>query len=1082
MELRVLGSLEASCGGTVVPISSAYKVRLVLAALLSRADRVVLLEWLIGAVWGDQPPPSARQNMQHYIHRLRIALGKDLISSRPGGYTVRAEEALDATRFRRLAAKASAAFKEGDAARAAEKFRAALDLWRGPAYAEFTDCPPISDEAVRLEELRITAYEGWAEAQLALGRYGGLVEELTDLAREHPYRESLHGHLMRALYGSGRQADALQVFRTTRGRLAEQLGVEPGPQLQRLHERMLRGDGQLSPDSTQVVPDNAIGTGGGVAAVPVPHELPADVPGFTGRVDALKALDELVPSDVDNPSGAVVVAAITGTAGVGKTALALHWGHGVVDQFPDGQLYLNLRGYAPGRPLRPVEALTALLGALGIPPRQVPVEVGAAAARFRSHVAGRRMLIVLDNARSSAQVRPLLPASSGCLVLITSRDRLTGLVAHDGARRLTLDVLEADDSVALLTHLLGGERVRAEPAAAIALARTCAHLPLALRIAGVNLADQPHWSVARYVAEFSAADSMAALAVDDDLAIRGAFDLSYRTLPKPAQLVFRRLGLVPCPDFTAPAAAALAGSTEPEARRTLDTLAAAHLVVQHAAGRYTMHDLLRQYATDLSAQDTTAERDAATRRLYDWLVAMSDAASALLFPEVLRLPAPPAPSAAVPAFTDSDAAMEWLEAERHNVGAAILHAARHGPREVAWRCADAMRKYHAVRAHLTDWTSSVRAALAAARAHGDRTAQAAAYHGLAHLRFALGHYPRSIVYLHRARALAVEAGWAEAEITALKNLGIVLARLGRTTEAIESLRRAMQLHDGTESPLQQANAALNLAATYQECGRLREAAELAAGALDLCQDGSAPFGEALARASVGEVYTLLGGLDDAARMLESALVTFRALGTRHREAHCHAWLGRLHRAAGRLAGADTSARAAASVADEIGDPDVQAIARNVLGLIHEARGDHAGAIELYRAALTIAEKVDIRHTMGEALVGLAVAYQGCGEYQTAIDYAERALMIARPANYALIEGCALTALGRAYHHVAEPVRALEYARQALANHQLTGYQVGEADAHLLLATILRGNGHDTAAGDHRDTARSRYERTASDER
>jgi DNA-binding SARP family transcriptional activator len=1083
VEFRVLGSLDVSRDGTVVAISSAPKVRMVLAALLSRADQVVSLDWLIDVVWGDQAPASARQNMQHYIHRLRAALGKELIVSRPGGYVVTAEDALDATRFRRLAAQAIAALKDGRVPRAADQFRAALDLWRGPAYAEFTDSPPIADEAARLEELRITALEGWAEARLRLGRHSGLVEELTDLVREHPYRESLQGYLMRALYAAGRQADALQVFRTTRKVLAEELGVEPGPQLQRLHEQMLRGDGEPSPDGTQDPPDNSAGARGDVVRAPVPHELPSDVPGFTGRADELKFLDEMVPSTVEHTAGTVVVSAITGTAGVGKTALALHWGHRVADLFPDGQLYLNLRGYSPGRPLRPIEALTALLGALGITPRQVPVEVGAAAARYRSHLAGRRMLIVLDNARSSAQVRPLLPASAGCLVLVTSRDRLTGLMAYDGARRLTLDVLAPDESLDLFTHLLGRERVRAEPEAVTALAMRCAHLPLALRIAAASLADQPHWTVDRYVAEFSAGDPVAALALDDDLAVRSAFDLSYRTLPQPAQLVFRRLGLVPCPDYTVPAAAALADSTEPDARHALDALAAAHLVDQHAAGRYTMHDLLRQYAADLAAtEETVAERDAAIRRFYDWLVAMSAAASTLLFPDALRLPPPTRVTTGVPTLT-AGTAMEWLEAERHNLGAAILHAARHGPRDAAWRCADATRKYHALRVHLADWLSSARAGLAAARSDGDITAQAAAYHGLAHVRFALGHYPRSIVYLHRARALAADVGWAEAETIALKNLGIVLARLGRTREAIEHLRRALHGQeaglpgqDAGASPSVCANTIANLAAVYEECGRLHEASDLAARAWDLYRVAAAPFGEAFARSVVGEVSTLVGRLDEGAELLESALATFRALGSRHREAHCCAWLGRLHRYAGHLDAADTYARAAVSVADEIGDPDVQAIARHALGLVHDARGDHAGAIDLHRAALTIAEKVDIRHTMAEALVGLAVAHHRRGEQRSAIDYAERALTLARAASYALIEGCALTALGRAYARAGDLGRALDYAVRALANHQRTGYQVGEADTHALLATIRQELDDHLAAGHHRDTAQTLYHR------
>lgn len=581
MEFRVLGPIEASSNGTVVQIGAAQKLRLVLAALLSRADRVVAPDWLISVVWVDQPPASARRNLQLYIHQLRTAMGSDRIASQPGGYVIRAEDGLDAARFRRLAAQGSAALASGDAAHAGQWLREALNLWHGPAYAEFTDCPAIADEATRLEQLRLTVYEGWAEAELRLGHHSGLVDALSDLVRTNPYRENLRSYLMRALYGAGRQADALQLFRDTRAILAEQLGIEPGPQLQRLHEQMLRGDSQLAPRSIDPAPEAPAAIHGGAGVVPVPHELPADVSGFTGRENSLKALDEMLPEDAENTTGRVVVSAITGTAGVGKTALALHWSHRVADRFHDGQLYVDLRGYAPGRPLRPIEALTALLRRLGIRPGQVRVGLAEAAARYRSHLAGRRMLIVLDNARSSEQIRPLLPASPGCMVLITSRDRLTGLAAKEGVRRITLDVLNPDESVDLLGQLLGRERAAAEPAAAAALAQTCAHLPLALRIAAACLADQPHRAIASYVAELTERDPVSALAIDgDDRAVHSAFDLSYLTLPQPAQQMFRRLGLVPCPDFTAPAAAALAGIPESGAQHALEVLAAAHLLVQ----------------------------------------------------------------------------------------------------------------------------------------------------------------------------------------------------------------------------------------------------------------------------------------------------------------------------------------------------------------------------------------------------------------------------------------------------------------------------------------------------------------------
>jgi DNA-binding SARP family transcriptional activator len=486
-----LGTLRVSRHGALVPTVSAYKARLVLAALLARADQAVSLDWLIDAVWGDRPPPSARRNLQHYVHGLRVALGHSRIESHPGGYLIRAGEALDAALFRKLVSYGGAALRAGDAAGAAERLCTALDLWHGPAYAGFTDSPAIAQEAAQLEELRLTAYERWAEAELALGHHGPPVDVLPELVRAHPYRESLCGHLMRALYGAGRQADALRQFRHIRQVLAEQLGIEPGPQLRSLHERILRGDLRLGPDRVEAA------TAGPVA---VPRELPADVSGFAGREEALKALARLVEDRVEP----VAVCAVVGAARVGKSALAVHWAHRVADRFPDGQLYLNLRGHTADPPLTPIEALTALLGALGMGPERVPVEPATAAARYRSLLAGRQMLILLDGAWSAAQVRPLLPASPGSLVVITSRDRLTGLVALDGARRIDLHALTPDESRDLLAGLIGRARVHAEPAAVAELARICAHLPQALRIAAAGLADEPHRTIASYAADLTA--------------------------------------------------------------------------------------------------------------------------------------------------------------------------------------------------------------------------------------------------------------------------------------------------------------------------------------------------------------------------------------------------------------------------------------------------------------------------------------------------------------------------------------------------------------------------------------------------
>ncbi|HEU5470176.1 MAG TPA: BTAD domain-containing putative transcriptional regulator [Actinophytocola sp.] len=1064
MEILVLGPLLVTCAGMPVYLRTGRKPRLVLAVLVSRAGQTVSSDALVAAVWGDWPAKSARRNLQQYIQQLRAAVGADRLVRRGDGYSVVADDGVDTVCFRRLCAAGDAALTGGDAELASQTLRAGLDLWRGPAFAEFLDCPAVAHEATNLEQLRLDAYERWAQAELALSRHSSIVTELAELMREHPYRESLCARLMLALYHSGRQAEALDAFHQTRVVLYDQLGIEAGPELRRLHEAMLRGDDD---------PGSTARPGPGPARSRIPQELPPEVHGFTGRIRVLRELDAMLPTGSTVRAGPVVIAAIVGTAGVGKTALAVHWAHRVADRFPDGQLYLDLRGHAPGRPLGPGEALTTLLEALGIPPQQVPIDVAAAAARFRSLLAGRRTLIVLDNAGSAAQVRPLLPAGPGSLVLITSRDRLTGLVAHDGARQVPLDVLNPAESAELLGHLLGAERVVAEPAATTELARRCSHLPLALRIAGAVLADQPHRTVAGFAADLSARDPLATLAIDADITVRSAFDLSYRTMPEPAQRMFRCFGLVPLADFTVSAAAMLAGSTDPEARLALDKLATAHLVVQSGADRYTMHDLLRQYAANnAAAEDSPARRAAAVHRLYDWLVTMSTAATSLLYPEALRLPPPPGAPVTVSGLTSTGSALAWLDAERHNLVAAIHHAARHGPLRAAWQCADALRLYHTRRRNLTDWLSTSRAAVAAARAGGDPHAQASAYLGLAQAHFCLGHYRRSTTYLRRTLKLTAEIGWTSAEAAVSSNLGIALHLQGHTTESIEHLRHAVHIHQRIDWPMGRARAMHILADAYRDVGRLDEGCALALRARALYQDGRTRRGEALATATLGQLYALTGQLDDAAHLLDSALTIFHEFGNRYREVHCHTWLARIHRDTGRLDEANESAQSALEMADQIGEPRLQAIARHTLGLVHETCADYTRAIRLHQAALTIAEQAGLCHAAGESLLGLATAHHANGDHQAAIDHATQSLALARRAGYAVIEGRTLTALGRLHYDLGDTPRALDQAQGALTNHRQTGHRLGEADTHTLLEKILHHLGDHSAADRHGRTARS----------
>nr|WP_225954980.1 transcriptional regulator [Kibdelosporangium phytohabitans] len=468
--------------------------RVLLAVLLARANRAVSAEVLREALWDGRAPRSAGKVLQVYVHRLRRALGEaDRIAYQEAGYSlvVRPGE-LDATRFAELRALALQEHATGALSAARDLQREALGLWRGTPFGDLGDVPVLRAEIDRLQEQRLAAYEECMATELALGNHSKTVGELAELVDEYPLRERLRAQLMLALHRTGRRADALRVFDTGRRLLADDLGIDPSRELRDMHTSILRDLPVL--DLPRVVEP----------PVTVPRQLPADISRFTGRGEALRRLDEVLPGQ-DNPG----ISTISGAPGAGKTALALRWAHRSLDRFPDGQLYINLRGCGSERPLRPVEALAQFLRALGVAPLETPLDVDEAAALFRSLVARRTMLILLDNAASVDQVRPLLPGGPGCVVVVTSRDRLTGLVAEHGARRLLLDGLPEHDAVTLVARVLGPERVGAEPEAVARLCRLCEFRPLALRIAATHLLDQPELAIAAYAGELESGDRIA---------------------------------------------------------------------------------------------------------------------------------------------------------------------------------------------------------------------------------------------------------------------------------------------------------------------------------------------------------------------------------------------------------------------------------------------------------------------------------------------------------------------------------------------------------------------------------------------
>jgi DNA-binding SARP family transcriptional activator len=646
MEFGLLGPLTVRRGGAEVPVP-AGKQRVVLAALLLNANRSVPLDELAEALWGPRPPASARATMQNYVMRLRKSLGDSRIATQPGGYLISADpEDLDVSRFETLLGSARAAARDRLWEQAADQARTALTLWRGEPLAGVDSELLALRERPRLAELRLQALETRIDADLNLGQAGEVVGELRHLAGAHPLREHFHGLLMLALYRDGRQGEALAAYQDARRVLIDELGTEPGTELRELHQRILTADPAL--DAPEIIrPATASRT------TAVPRELPCGIRDFTGRETELAALSGLLDQQAsEDAPPTMVISAIGGTAGVGKTALALHWAHQMTDRFPDGQLYVNLRGYDPGQPMPATDALAGFLRAFGVPGPDIPAEEDERAARYRSLLAGKRVLVVLDNAGDAGQVRPLLPGTPGCAVMVTSRDALAGLIARDGAARLDLDLLPLADAVSLLRALIGS-RVDADPQAATALATRCCRLPLALRVAAELAAARPQIPLADLSGEL--ADQQQRLDVldvggDPRTAVRAVFSWSYRHLDPEAARAFRLAGLHPGADFDPCAVAALTATTAAQSRRLLEVLARGHLVQPTGAGRYGMHDLLRAYAAEQAcAIDTGQQRQAALTGLLDYYSHAAAGAMDALHPaERQRRPQPPAPARPVP--------------------------------------------------------------------------------------------------------------------------------------------------------------------------------------------------------------------------------------------------------------------------------------------------------------------------------------------------------------------------------------------------------------------------------------------------
>jgi DNA-binding SARP family transcriptional activator len=1001
-EFRLLGPLLVRCGDVAMRLPAA-KQRTVLAALLLRAGRAVSLDELAEALWGPAPPPSARVTVQNYVKRVRKGLGPaagSRIITQPRGYLIQVDPGeLDLSRFESHLSAARAAARGGAWAQAATDAGVGLGLWRGEPLADIESDMLTAREAPRLAELRLQALETRIDADLHLGRHAEVIAELRQLTAAHPLREHLRALLMLALYRDSRQSEALAVYSDARALLIEELGAEPGHELRELHQRILVGDSALAvrerprDAAASGVPAEFPGPAGpGAGTRVVPRELPAGAPHFTGRDSEVTTLTSALEQPGARAPRTVV---ISGTAGVGKTTLAVHCAHQSAGRFPDGQLYLNLRGYDPGQPVTAADGLACFLRSLGIAGQDIPAEEAERAARYRSLLAGRRMLVVLDNAATVEQVRPLLPGTASCAVLVTSRDSLAGLVARDGAARLDVDLLPLPDAVRLLRALIGA-RVDADPQGAATLATRCCRLPLALGVAAELAAGRPAVPLTQLAGELD--DQQRRLELldaggDPRTAVRSVFSWSCRHMDARAVRAFRLAGLHPGPGFDAFATAALTGTTPDDASRLLTVLARAHLIEPGPADRYGMHDLLRGYARELAdGRDARAERHAALARLFDYYLHVAGTAMDTLYPaERHRRPRVPSTASSCPPLTEADAARRWLDSERLTLLALAAlatdqgfpgHAARFGP--VLFRYLDAG-------GHYADAAAMCAQALRAARLAGDQAAEAAALLCLGGVSWRLARYDDAAAHLSQAAALFRTAGDRASEARALGNLGIVESCQGRYEPAAGYHRQALALTRAAGDQLAEARALDNLAGVLCQQQAYDRAADCQLAALAIYRQLGDRHGEAGILCGLGAVTCLQGRYQQAAWYLRQALRVSQAVGDRLCEARTLGNLSVIEWRQGRYRQAAQRQRAAVAAYRETGDRAGEAGALNGYGEALLAAGDPAPAHAAHLDALEAATRIGDRYQQARAHDGLGHACRATGDTGQARRHWQQAL-------------------------------------------------------------------------------------------
>ena len=931
LRVDVLGPIRAWRNSNELALGRPFQ-RAVLGMLAAHAGRVVARDWLIDGIWGEDPPRSVVNSLHVYVGELRRALEPERGARSPSrflvsgghGYLLRIEPAqVDANAFTGLLRRARAAREEQDLEGTIKAFDAAMKLWRGAAWAGIPG--PFADtERARLGELYAACIEDRAEALLAAGRNAEVAAELHGAVREYPLRERLRQLMMLALYRSHRQAEAFVEYETVRKLLAEDLGVEPSKELQRLYAMMLGGDTTMDAVVPVFAGESSVAGGQACGA---PRQLPRTVRNIAGRHNELAALTDLARQAAEAASTAVCV--IGGTAGIGKTTLALHFAHQAARAFPDGQLYVNLRGFDPvAAPASPRQAIRGLLDALAIDPGRIPADLDAMAALYRSELADKSMLIVLDNARTEDQVRPMLPGTGRSLVIVTSRRKLTGLAA-EGAALLTLDTLPVPEARALLSQRMSEQRLAGDTASVDELTTLCAGLPLALTVVAARAESSRGLSLADLTAELREAGSRldALDSGEPTTSVRPALAWSYEGVSAPAARMFRLLGLHPGPDITAPAAASLAAVSAQAAGDALTELERAHMLTQHMPGRYAFHDLLRSYALErASSDDQKPARRAAVRRALDHYLHTAHAAALALNPA--RAPitiASPRSGVKSVAMADQEQARAWFAAERQVLIAAAKLAAGGGHDAHVWQLAWSLTEFLDRAGYWHEWAELWRAGLEAAERLHDRSAHARAAQSLGRVYIRLARYTDAHVHLQRSIDLYATISDPTGRTHAYLNMAWLCDRLGHPDEALTYARSAQGLCRAAGDQHGEADCC-NAVGWYSiQVGDPQSAIAACRQAVALLHQFNDVLGEAMAWDSLGYAHHQLTQHDDAVTCYEHAILLRERIGDRYNRAATLIRLGDTYRAHGRDAAAGSVWRQALTVLDELRHPDAEQV-------------------------------------------------------------------------------------------------------------------------------------------------------------